>query len=188
MSFCEYWKTFKNNYFEEHYALRLLIQEPRRDVSSSDIWHNRVFHIQSKLSDATRRRYSSYFYSMSRIKYTLFYKQRFFKSASVLLNVFMNGTLDVASVLLNTCNHHYTETHFILSIFVSMSRPRSIYVVSIWSIFHFQHNFITINYITSIKHVLVLCTFFRMSPMICGWWMKKVSNFQIAKVQSQGVA
>ena len=112
----------------------------------------------------------------------------FFKSASVLLNVFMNGTLDVASVLLNTCNHHYTETHFILSIFVSMSRPRSIYVVSIWSIFHFQHNFITINYIISIKHVLVLCTFFRMSPMICGWWMKKVSNFQIAKVQSQGVA
>ena len=41
-----------------------------------------------------------------------FYKQRFFFDlASVLLNFFMN--------LLSTYNHHFTETHFIFSIFVS---------------------------------------------------------------------
>ena len=37
--------------------------------------------------------------------------------------------------------HHYTETHFMFSIFVPMSRPKSIYVLTIWSIFHFQPHF-----------------------------------------------
>ena len=35
------------------------------------------------------------------------------------------------------CSDHFTETHFIFSIFVSMSRPRSIFVVSIGSVFDF---------------------------------------------------
>ena len=33
-------------------------------------------------------------------------------------------------VLFNIYNHHHTETHFIFSIFVSMTRPRFIYVIS----------------------------------------------------------
>ena len=51
-------------------------------------------------------------------------------------------------MLLNTYNHHDTETmtHFIFSIFVSMSRPTSIYVVS----FVFSLIFIDINQITSL--------------------------------------
>ena len=53
-----------------------------------------------------------------------------FNSASVLLNFFMNLASYVAQVLLNTYNHHYTETHFISRIFVSMPRPKSIYIVS----------------------------------------------------------
>ena len=32
---------------------------------------------------------------------------------------------------------HFTETHFIFSIFVFMSRPRSIFVVSVGSVFDF---------------------------------------------------
>ena len=55
-------------------------------------------------------------------EYTLFYKQR-------------------VAVLLNTYNHYYTETHFIFSLFWSMSMPRFIYVVSLWFIFHFQSHF-----------------------------------------------
>ena len=41
------------------------------------------------------------------------------------------------SMLLNTYKHYYTEIHFIFSISVSMSRPISIYVVYLWSIFHY---------------------------------------------------
>ena len=56
----------------------------------------------------------------------------FFKWASVLLNFFMNWASNVVYMFLNTCNHHYTETHIVFSIFVSMSRHRPIYVVSLW--------------------------------------------------------
>ena len=35
----------------------------------------------------------------------------FFHSASVLLNFFMNQASNVVTVLLNTSDHHYTETH-----------------------------------------------------------------------------
>ena len=59
-------------------------------------------------------------------------KQHFFSdSASILLNFFMHRASNVASVLINTKRHHYNETDYIFSIFLSMSRPRSIYVVSL---------------------------------------------------------
>ena len=38
-------------------------------------------------------------------------------------------------------NHNYIETHFISRIFASMYWPRSIYVVSTWSISHVQPHF-----------------------------------------------
>ena len=44
-------------------------------------------------------------------------------------------------ILLNTYNHHYIETHFIFSIFVSISRSRCIFVVFMWFIFLFQPHF-----------------------------------------------
>ena len=65
------------------------------------------------------------------------------------------------------------------TIFVSMSRFMSIYVVSIWSIFHF--------FITRTSHEYRhTCSFAYYFLMIT--WMKNVNNFQIAKVQPQGVA
>ena len=71
-----------------------------------------------------------------------FYKQPFFfNSASVLLNFYMNWATNVTYLLLNTYNHYHTEARFIITIFVSMSRPRSIYVVSMWSIFLFHLHF-----------------------------------------------
>ena len=66
---------------------------------------------------------------------------RFFLKPRNLLNFFMNWASNVAEELLNTYKHHHTETLFVFSTFVSTSR--SIYVVSMWSIFHF------INSITS---------------------------------------
>ena len=65
----------------------------------------------------------------------------FFNSASMLLNFFMNSASNAVWVFLNTYNYHYTEKHFIFSIFVSICRPRSIYVKPMWSFFHFQHLF-----------------------------------------------
>ena len=48
-------------------------------------------------------------------------------------------------MLLRCCLIHksiiITETHFIFTIFVSISRPKSIYVLSIWSNFHFHLHF-----------------------------------------------
>ena len=64
---------------------------------------------------------------------------------------FMNIASNVTYVLLNTYNHNYAETHFIFSIFVSMPTPRSIYVISMWSIFIFSLIFIVINLIISFK-------------------------------------
>ena len=80
--------------------------------------------------------------------YTLFYNQRlFFNSTSVLLNFFMNWASNVAWVLLNTYGHRYTDIGFIFGIFVSIPKPRSIYVVFLWFIFslifhcHLSYNF-----------------------------------------------
>ena len=43
-------------------------------------------------------------------------------------------------MLLHTYDHHYTDTQFVFSV-LSISSPRSIYVISVWSIFHFQPHF-----------------------------------------------
>ena len=72
------------------------------------------------------------------------------------------------------------------SIFVSMSWPRSIYVVSVWTIFHFQpyfpchwsHNLIETD-------TIVFCTVFRIyMSYYFGMinWMKNANYFQIVKV------
>ena len=67
-----------------------------------------------------------------------------------LLNFFMNWASNVAQVLLNTCNHQYIETHFIFSIFFTMSRPRPIFyfcdILYILSLI-----FVVVNHITSLE-------------------------------------
>ena len=50
---------------------------------------------------------------------------RFFNSASVLLNFFTNQASNVTYVLLNKYKHCHTETLFIFSVFLSMSRTTS---------------------------------------------------------------
>ena len=68
-----------------------------------------------------------------------FYKQRFFSTHP-------QWCLDLSwidlQMLLRCCLIHITIImHFIFSIFESMYRPRSIYVVYMWSIFHFPPHF-----------------------------------------------
>ena len=64
--------------------------------------------------------------------------QRFFSTQlRCCLFFFMNWASNVAYMLPNTFKHDQTETLFIFTIFVPRSRPRSIYVVSMWSNFQF---------------------------------------------------
>ena len=63
-------------------------------------------------------------------------------------------------MLLNKCNHLYFEIHFIFITFISMSRSKSIYVVSMWSIFISRLFFITINHITSFKQRYLFFVYF----------------------------
>ena len=70
-----------------------------------------------------------------------FYKQRFFSAQPQCCLTF---SWIVLKMLLRCCltyNHYYIDTHFIFTIFVSMSWLRSIYAVYLWSIFHFQPRF-----------------------------------------------
>ena len=53
-------------------------------------------------------------------------------------------------MLLNTYNYHCTDTHFIFSMFVSVSWARSTYVICDL-FFHFSLIFIVINHITTYK-------------------------------------
>ena len=54
--------------------------------------------------------------------------------------------------LIHTVICHHTNIHFIFSVFVFMSRPRSIYVVSMWPFFFvFSFLFIFINHKISLK-------------------------------------
>ena len=62
--------------------------------------------------------------------HAFFISNAFFNPASVLLNFLMNWATTVAQVLLNACKDHHTETLSIFTIFVSMSKSRTIYVVS----------------------------------------------------------
>ena len=47
-----------------------------------------------------------------------------------------------------TYKHHHIQKHLIFTIFlfVSMSKPKSIYVVSMWSFFHFHINIISLKH------------------------------------------
>ena len=83
-------------------------------------------------------------------------------------------------MLLNAYNHHYIEAHFIFTIFASMSRPRTIYVVFMWSTFLFYSRF-HCHWLCNLTktHALAFRTFFRISPII--FWMitsmKKVNIY-----------
>ena len=86
-------------------------------------------------------------------------------------------------MLLNTYNYHCTAAHFIFSIFVSMSRPRSIYVFILSLIL------IIINHITSLKQLHLLFVHFLKCLLL---FLDDIvnengHNFQIVKVQPQGV-
>ena len=101
-----------------------------------------------------------------------FYKQLFFSnSTSVLLNVFMNWASNVAYVLLNTCKHHHTETFFIFTIFLSISRPGLLFMSYLYDpFFIFIFIFITVNHMISwLQTHLIFCSFFRICPIIFGW-------------------
>ena len=122
----------------------------------------------------------------------LLHKQRFFHFNLSVAQLFSwiepKMLLSVAQIY----NQHYTETHFIFSISVSMSRPRSIYVVSMGTIFHFQPHFHCHWLHNLIKtDPIVFSTVFRIHMsyyfgMIT--WIKNANYFQIVKVQPQGVA
>ena len=71
---------------------------------------------------------------LRKIKYSR--NKRFFIS-----NAFFRLSLSVAQVLLNTYKHYNTQTRFIFTTFVPMFRPRSIYIVSMSSIFPFHLHF-----------------------------------------------
>ena len=71
----------------------------------------------------------------------LFRLQRFFSTQLRCFIFFMNWASNVAYVLPNTFKHYETETLFMFTIFVPRSRPRSIYVVSMWSNFQFLLHF-----------------------------------------------
>ena len=92
-------------------------------------------------------------------------------------------------LLFNTFKkHHHTETLFIFTVFVPTSRLKSIYVY-LWNLFFiFIFIFIMINRMNTDIFVLLLI----FQNMSYYFWMitqiKGVNNFQIAKVQPQGVA
>ena len=120
----------------------------------------------------------------------------FFNWVSVLLNVFINWASNVAWLLLNTYNHHYTETHILVYFCpcidpcLFMSYIYDLFMSYIYDLcdFLFSLIFIAINHITSFNRRICFCTFFRISHYF--WtitWMKKANNFQIAKVKPQGV-
>ena len=94
-------------------------------------------------------------------------------------------------MLLNTYKHRHNETLLLFTLFVSMSRPRSNYAVSVQSFFHFYLHFCyTCLYTFMNTDMLVLLlTFQSKSHYFCMiTWTKNVNNFQIAKVQPQGFA
>ena len=55
---------------------------------------------------------------------------------------------------------HKTETNFIFSLFVSMPRPRSIFIVSMWCMFQFQPHFIIVNLEISLKQTHLFFAYF----------------------------
>ena len=64
-----------------------------------------------------------------------------FNSVSVLFNFWMNWASNVPWELFITYRYHFTLTPLGFSIFVLMSTSGSIYVFSMWSIFHYHFHF-----------------------------------------------
>ena len=116
-----------------------------------------------------------------------FYKQCFFSTHPQCCLAF--SWIELQMLLRCWLIHLTNIKHFIFSIFVSMSRPSSIYVVHMWSIFYFfSLVFIIINNLIKKTH-LFFVYFVRLSPTIFGQYcIKKANNFQKSKVQPQGVA
>ena len=112
-----------------------------------------------------------------------FHKQRFFSTQPQCCLTF---SWIEFQMLLNTYGHHHTETLFMFTIFLLMSRSRLFmsYLCDLFLIFIFI--FIMINRMNRDILVLLLI-FWNMSYYF--WmitWMKNVNNFQIAKVQPYG--
>ena len=115
--------------------------------------------------------------------YTLFFFQAtFFFPNSACCLIFPRIQLQM---LLIAQNHHHTEIHFIFSIFVSMSWPSSIYVISMWFIFRLI--FIIIKHIISLKQAHLFFVYFFI--LILDDNMNKESeSLSSSKVQPHGVS
>ena len=106
----------------------------------------------------------------------------FFNLALMLRKFFMNWASNVAKVWLNTNNHNRTVENFVFNIFLSISRSRFIYVVSMKSIFHFQPHFHLNQSYNPIKTDTLVFAHF-LEYLLVLWmvtWMKKVNTFKIA--------
>ena len=100
--------------------------------------------------------------AFTEINISFLYKERFFATQAQCCLTFSWIKLQM---LLRCCLIHIPiiVMRHILYLFLSMSRPKSIYVVSLWSIFHFQPHFHCHQSYNIIKtDALVFCTFFRM--------------------------
>ena len=152
---------------------------PRQQVGIFRIWfkitkfiyYTSLFTISFPMHwyilDRFRLRFCKQYFQQSRNyihqNYTLFPINNAFPQPSLSVAKLSHELSLIAWMLHNTYKHHHTETLFIFSIFESMSRPRSIYVVSMWSFFHFHSFFILFfsNHIISLKQIhSIFCTYF----------------------------
>ena len=123
------------------------------------------------------------------MKCTLFYKQSFFNAALVFLNFFMNSA-QFSCCLTHIYNDYYTETNFVFSI---LCLGLGLFVLDHCDLFFiFSLIFIVVNQMTSFKSLRLTLLFFYILQKIYYFWMitqiRKANNYQIAKVQPQGVA
>ena len=87
----------------------------------------------------------------------LFYKQRIFSTQPQFCLTFHELNFKCCLAIANTYSNHYGETHFVFSIFMSMSRPRSILMPYLCDPFFIPTLiFIVINHITSFKQSSLL--------------------------------
>ena len=112
---------------------------------------------------------------------TFFYKQRFFSNQPQCCLAISWTELQM---LLSCCLIHISiiiVRHFLFTVFVFMTSPRSIYIVSMRCIFHFHLHFhYDLLYNLMNTDTLVLLLIFK--NMSYYFWMKNVNNFQIAKI------
>ena len=117
--------------------LKLEIQNRINSQSTVAIWIKKnaiIKGIVILFSCGSQKLYLTLIFTKTFFLTRFFQATLFFNPASVLLNFFMNGALNIAWVLLNTYTQYQVEAIFIFTI----SRFRSIYVVSI---FHFHLHF-----------------------------------------------